>query len=117
MHNTSGQVQAGLRNDPDSPPLKTQYNQLKALKRKVEAVDKLLGKGMGLKAVDALDEAVGALDSLSAEFEGSRLEAYRATLHLRHCHAFSRVRRHELAKRAAASDGAPSTRVEACPSH
>ena len=53
---------------------------------------------MALKTVDLLDEAYGALDALGEEFEGSRLEAYRATLYLRSCHAFSRVRRHELAK-------------------
>ena len=51
-------------------------------------------KGMALKTVDLLDEAYGALDALGEEFEGSRLEAYRATLYLRSCHAFSRVRRH-----------------------
>lgn len=91
-------VQAGLRHDPDSIPLRTQYDGLKGLQRRVEAIDKQLKKGMALKAVDALDEAYGALDALGEEFEGSRLEAYRATLYLRSCHAFSRVRRHELAK-------------------
>ena len=91
-------VQAGLRHDPDSKPLRTQYDGLKELKRRVESIDKQLKKGMALKTVDLLDEAYGALDALGEEFEGSRLEAYRATLYLRSCHAFSRVRRHELAK-------------------
>ena len=78
----SSQVQAGLRHDPDSKPLRTQYDGLKELKRRVESIDKQLKKGMALKTVDLLDEAYGALDALGEEFEGSRLEAYRATLYL-----------------------------------
>ena len=50
-------VQAGLRHDPDSAPLTTQYDGLKLLKRKTEAVDKHLRKGYAMKALDALDEA------------------------------------------------------------
>ena len=90
-------VQAGLRHDPDSAPLKTQYDGLKLLKRKTEAVDKQLKKGYSIKALDALDEAVGALDSLSHELEGSTLDTYRATLMLRGCNANSKVKRHEVA--------------------
>ena len=106
-------VQAGLRHDPDSKPLRTQYDGLKELKRRVESIDKQLKKGMALKTVDLLDEAYGALDALGEEFEGSRLEAYRATLYLRSCHAFSRVRRHELAKPACDAAVAQDESVEA----
>jgi len=90
-------VQAGLRHDPDSAPLKTQYDGLKLLKRKTEAVDKHLKKGSSIKALEALDEAFSSLDALSAELEGSTLGKYRATLHLRSCSANSKVKRHEVA--------------------
>ena len=40
-------VQAGLRHDPDSKPLRTQYDGLKELKRRVESIDKQLRKGIG----------------------------------------------------------------------
>ena len=90
-------VQAGLRHDPDSAPLKKQYDGLKALKRKTEAVDKHLKKGYSVKALDALDEAFGALDALSHELEGSNLDAYRATLHLRACTANAKTKRYEVA--------------------
>ena len=86
---------------------------MKELKRRVESIDKQLKKGMALKTVDLLDEAYGALDALGEEFEGSRLEAYRATLYLRSCHAFSRVRRHELAKPACDAAVAQDESVEA----
>ncbi|KAK7253731.1 tetratricopeptide repeat [Aureococcus anophagefferens] len=89
-------VQAG-RARPDSAPLKKQYDGLKSLKRKTEAVDKHLRKGYSVKALDALDEAFGSLDALSHELEGSLLASYRATLQLRACHANSKVKRHEVA--------------------
>ncbi|KAJ1461326.1 hypothetical protein M885DRAFT_507245 [Pelagophyceae sp. CCMP2097] len=92
-------VQTGLREDPDSPALVVQYEGLKALQRKTEAVDKLLKKGYSLKALDALDEAIGAVDALAAELGAlgstGNCDAYRATLLVRACSANSRVKRHE----------------------
>jgi hypothetical protein len=64
-------VQAGLRHDPDSAPLKKQYDGLKSLKRKTEAVDKHLKKGYSVKALDAAARA--AKESDIPNFKGSFL--------------------------------------------
>ncbi|KAH8094088.1 hypothetical protein JL720_4077 [Aureococcus anophagefferens] len=83
-------VQAGLRHDPDSAPLKKQYDGLKSLKRKTEAVDKHLRKGYSVKrhevAFDACDGAVAALDSVgggaSADDDRGAVRDWRACIEL-----------------------------------
>ena len=69
-------------------------------------------KRMALKTVDLLDEAMVLWTRLGEEFEGSGgCAAYRATLYGRSCHAFSRVRRHELAEAGLRARRSNRTRV------
>ena len=66
VNSISTQVQAGLRHDPDSKPLRTQYDGLKELKRRVESIDKQLKKGMALKVRSRRPAVLRCLHSIDA---------------------------------------------------